>query len=75
MVLPFDAEVVGRVEVEEEELLAEGDGTEQLGELLASLELQVVEEERESCIDEEGKRYQGVFKVVEMVWGDGPVWV
>lgn len=55
MVLPFDAEVVGRVEVEEEELLAEGDGTEQLGEFLASLELQVVEEERESCIDEEGK--------------------
>lgn len=55
MVLPFYAEVVGRVEVEEEELLAEGDCAEQLAQLVARLELQAVEEDGESSIDEEGE--------------------
>lgn len=78
MVLALGSHVVGGVEVEEEELLAESDGAEELSQGVACMIIMrkgTVEEEGEEGVGEEGEGDGGVFEVVEVVGGDGAVGV
>lgn len=76
MILTFDAHVIGGVEVEEEELLAESHRTQQLGHVESGLRpnmAHTVQEEGKSSVYEESHGDRGVLEVVEMVGRDGAV--
>lgn len=73
MVLTFEADVVGGVEVEEEELLGEGGGGGEEGEGVGGGV--GFEGGGEGGEEEEGEGDRGVFEVVEVVGGDGEVGV
>lgn len=73
MVLALHPHVVGGVEVEEEELLPEGDSPEQVGEAILGWRGESVEHGWEEGVDEESDGDVWVFKVVEMVGRDGAI--
>lgn len=76
MVFAFDPHVVGRVVVEDEELLAKGDGSEELGEGMSGfLRGHSVKKDGESGVGKEGEGHDAVFKVVEVIGRDGEVGV
>lgn len=78
MVLALDAHVISGVEVEEEELLAECEGSNKLKDLVLGRDVMVgplVEGEGKEGVDEEGEGNGRVLEVMEMVRRDGPVGV
>lgn len=75
MVLAFWAHVVRGMEVEEKQLLGKCYGSKKLGEYELSLGLGTVEDDGRSCVEEEGDGDGRVLEVVEMVGGNGSIWV
>lgn len=73
--MAFRAHVVGGVEVEEKQLLSKCYGPKKLGENELGLGLGTVEDDGRSCVEEEGDGDGRVFEVVEMVGGNGSIWV
>lgn len=59
--------------MEEEKLLSEGDGSEELSEGAFGGGGDAVEEDGEGGVEEEGEGDGGVFEVVEVVGGDGSI--
>ena len=73
MVLSLGARVVGGVKVEEEKLLREGDGGDEIVEAAGRFGAELVDEDGESPVDKYGEGDGGVLKVVEMVGRNGAV--
>lgn len=73
MVLPLDPRVVGGVEVEDEELLREGNGLEQEEEASMRGRGDLVEDDGEGGVEGEGEGDDGVLQVAEVLCRDGAV--
>ncbi|GAB4856115.1 hypothetical protein Ancab_024755 [Ancistrocladus abbreviatus] len=73
MVLALDPHVIGGVEVEEEELLREGDDSDELEDVGVGFGAELVEEDGRDCVDEKGKGDGCMFEVVKVVGRDGAV--
>lgn len=73
MVVPLEAGVVRGVKAEEEELLRQREAAEEVGEGESRRRGELVEDDGEGGVGEEGERDGGVLEVVEVVGGDGAV--
>lgn len=72
MVLPLDSDVVGGVQVENQELLAKCGGLEEMHQAVAGrASTELVEEKPERGVDEEGEGYDGVLNVGETICSIG----
>ena len=59
--------MISRMEMEEEIFLAEGNGSEHLGQAILSWGLDFVQDDGEKCINKDSQGYVRVLKVVKMV--------